>query len=40
MSPLHHHLELLGWEEAKIVFRFALLTALATGLAWSLGGGV
>ncbi len=40
MSPLHHHLELSGWEEAKIVFRFALLTALATGLAWSLGGGV
>ena len=38
MSPLHHHFELLGWEEAKIVFRFALLTALATGLAF--GGGV
>ncbi|MGC8968564.1 MAG: phospho-N-acetylmuramoyl-pentapeptide-transferase [Thermus sp.] len=37
MSPLHHHLELSGWEEAKIVFRFALLTALATALAF--GGG-
>ncbi|MFN4070572.1 MAG: phospho-N-acetylmuramoyl-pentapeptide-transferase [Thermus caldifontis] len=39
MSPLHHHLELSGWEEAKIVFRFAILTALATALAFSLGGG-
>ncbi|WP_243026791.1 phospho-N-acetylmuramoyl-pentapeptide-transferase [Thermus albus] len=38
MSPLHHHLELSGWEEAKIVFRFAILTALATALAF-MGGG-
>ncbi|WP_114313292.1 phospho-N-acetylmuramoyl-pentapeptide-transferase [Thermus caldifontis] len=38
MSPLHHHLELSGWEEAKIVFRFAILTALATALAF-VGGG-
>ncbi|GAB5601850.1 phospho-N-acetylmuramoyl-pentapeptide-transferase [Thermus sp. FJN-A] len=34
MSPLHHHFELSGWGEAKIVFRFALLTALATALAF------
>ncbi|WP_105318023.1 phospho-N-acetylmuramoyl-pentapeptide-transferase [Thermus tenuipuniceus] len=39
MSPLHHHLELSGWEESKIVFRFTVLTALATALAFSLGGG-
>jgi phospho-N-acetylmuramoyl-pentapeptide-transferase len=38
MSPLHHHFELTGWEEAKIVFRFAILTALATALAF--GGGL
>ncbi len=37
MSPLHHHFELVGWGEAKVVFRFALLTALATALAF---GGV
>lgn len=37
MSPLHHHLELSGWEEAKITFRLAVLTALATALAF--GGG-
>ena len=34
MSPLHHHFELLGWDEAKIVFRFAVVTALAVGLAF------
>jgi phospho-N-acetylmuramoyl-pentapeptide-transferase len=31
MAPLHHHFELLGWKESKIVFRFliaALLFAL------------
>lgn len=38
MSPLHHHLELSGWEEAKIVFRFTVLTALATALAFRGGG--
>lgn len=37
MSPLHHHFELLGWDEAKIVFRFAVVTALAVALAF--GGG-
>ncbi len=40
MSPLHHHFELSGWEEPKIVFRFAVLTALATALAAGLWGGV
>ncbi len=38
MSPFHHHLELSGWEEAKIVFRLGILTALAVGLAFGLGG--
>lgn len=39
MSPLHHHFELSGWEEAKIVFRFTAVTALATAVAVSLWGG-
>ncbi len=36
MSPLHHHFELTGWKESKIVFRFLIvqiffaLVALAT----------
>ena len=29
MSPLHHHLELSGWPETKIVFRFWLVSILA-----------
>jgi phospho-N-acetylmuramoyl-pentapeptide-transferase len=33
MAPLHHHFELLGWDESKIIIRFwiaALLFALAS----------
>jgi len=29
MSPFHHHLELCGWPETKIVFRFWLVSVLA-----------
>jgi phospho-N-acetylmuramoyl-pentapeptide-transferase len=25
MTPLHHHFELIGWPETKIVARFRLL---------------
>ncbi len=28
MAPLHHHFELLGWKEPKIVFRFLILAIL------------
>ena len=28
MAPLHHHLELSGWSERKIVFLFTMITAL------------
>lgn len=34
MTPLHHHFELLGWEEGKVVLRFAVITALAAALAF------
>ncbi|MEB3284184.1 MAG: phospho-N-acetylmuramoyl-pentapeptide-transferase [Candidatus Sericytochromatia bacterium] len=30
MSPLHHHLELSGWQETKVVARFSLATILCT----------
>ncbi len=35
MAPIHHHFELGGWSETKVVARFAILTALlcAVGLA-------
>jgi phospho-N-acetylmuramoyl-pentapeptide-transferase len=28
MSPLHHHFELIGWKEPKIVFRFLIIAIL------------
>jgi len=35
MSPLHHHFELSGWSEKKIVATFALVTAIAAFLSCS-----
>jgi phospho-N-acetylmuramoyl-pentapeptide-transferase len=36
MSPLHHHFELVGWPETRVVARFWLVTAATTALAiWS-----
>ena len=34
MTPLHHHFEMLGWEQVTIVIRFWIITGLfvATGL--------
>lgn len=34
MAPLHHHLELSGWSEAKLVTVFSSVTALCCILAW------
>lgn len=34
MAPLHHHLELCGWSEAKLVTVFSLITAIGCALAW------
>ncbi len=28
MSPIHHHFELSGWKEAKVVFRFVIIAIL------------
>ncbi len=39
MAPLHHHFELGGWSEGKVVLRFAAVTAAATALAVSLWRG-
>ncbi|MBR1616594.1 phospho-N-acetylmuramoyl-pentapeptide-transferase, partial [bacterium] len=33
MSPIHHHFELLGWEENKIVLVFTLVTFVSSTLA-------
>jgi len=34
MAPLHHHLELSGWSEVKIVSVFAGITLVCCALAW------
>lgn len=34
MAPLHHHLELSGWSEAKLVTVFSLITAVCCALAY------
>jgi phospho-N-acetylmuramoyl-pentapeptide-transferase len=28
MAPIHHHFELLGWRESKIVFRFMIVAII------------
>lgn len=33
MAPIHHHFELSGWQESKIVFRFMIVSAMAVLLA-------
>ena len=33
MAPLHHHFELVGWPEAKVVIRFWILAVLMALLA-------
>lgn len=34
MSPIHHHFEMCGWKEVKIVIVFAAVSALMCVLAW------
>lgn len=34
MSPIHHHFEMCGWKEKKIVLVFAAVSALMCVLAW------
>ena len=34
MSPIHHHFEMCGWKEEKIVVVFALVSAVMCGIAW------
>jgi phospho-N-acetylmuramoyl-pentapeptide-transferase len=29
MSPIHHHFELMGWDEEKITVRFWIVAVLA-----------
>lgn len=36
MAPIHHHFELLGWAETKVIIRFWLLAALCAAIALGL----
>ncbi len=38
MAPLHHHFELSGWPETRVVVRFWLVTAALVALVHRLGG--
>jgi phospho-N-acetylmuramoyl-pentapeptide-transferase len=29
MTPLHHHFEMLGWEQVNVVIRFWIITGLS-----------
>ena len=34
MSPIHHHFEMCGWKEVKIVIVFAIISAIMCVIAW------
>ena len=34
MAPIHHHFEMCGWKEVKIVLVFTAITAIMCVLAW------
>jgi len=34
MAPIHHHFEMCGWKEVKIVLVFTVVTALLCAVAW------
>ncbi|MFO7928294.1 MAG: phospho-N-acetylmuramoyl-pentapeptide-transferase [Candidatus Humimicrobiaceae bacterium] len=36
MAPVHHHFELLGWDEIKVIIRFWIVCALLAGLGFFL----
>ena len=39
MAPFHHHLELSGWPETRVVTRFVLVTAVLVAIAFANGVG-
>jgi phospho-N-acetylmuramoyl-pentapeptide-transferase len=36
MTPIHHHFELLGWSETKIIVRFWIIAAILAGAGFTL----
>jgi len=36
MAPIHHHFEMLGWSETKVMVRFWIVTGIMAGLGFAL----
>jgi phospho-N-acetylmuramoyl-pentapeptide-transferase len=36
MAPIHHHFELMGWSETKIIVRFWIMGAIASAIGFTL----
>jgi phospho-N-acetylmuramoyl-pentapeptide-transferase len=36
MAPVHHHFELLGWSETKIIVRFWITAAIVSAIGFTL----
>ncbi|MCL2491887.1 MAG: phospho-N-acetylmuramoyl-pentapeptide-transferase [Coriobacteriia bacterium] len=36
MAPIHHHFEMMGWSETKVMVRFWIITALLAGLGFAI----
>jgi phospho-N-acetylmuramoyl-pentapeptide-transferase len=36
MAPIHHHFEMLGWSETKVMVRFWIVTGIFAGLGFAL----
>jgi phospho-N-acetylmuramoyl-pentapeptide-transferase len=36
MAPIHHHFELLGWSETKIILRFWIVAAICAAIGFTL----
>jgi phospho-N-acetylmuramoyl-pentapeptide-transferase len=36
MAPIHHHFELAGWSETKIILRFWIIAAICAAIGFTL----
>jgi phospho-N-acetylmuramoyl-pentapeptide-transferase len=36
MAPLHHHFEMMGWSETKIMLRFWIIAGVYNGLGFAI----
>jgi phospho-N-acetylmuramoyl-pentapeptide-transferase len=36
MAPVHHHFELVGWSETKIILRFWIVAAICSAIGFTL----